>query len=150
MCHPETGLVGDSRLRLRMTLMMEHFQINAAYSVRCLMSEAMPDLNPIAERIVAVNRMSALLVPGNLGRIRSPVIFFAVELFENRRIELRRDTKIDMRPFDRARAALGDLIDSMQISPIGRCSARSKSPVHRPGTCVSFVNPKVSQYQDFP
>ena len=78
------------------------------------MSEAVADLNPIAERIVTVHRMSALLMPRDFCRVRSPVIFFAVKLFQDRRIEFRRDTKIDMRPFDRACAALGDLIDLMK------------------------------------
>src|ERR1044071_4764113 len=78
------------------------------------MREPMADLNPIAERIVAVNRVPALLMPGNLARIRSPVEFLAVEFLQDRRVKLRRDAKVDVRPFDRARAALGDSIDAVE------------------------------------
>src|SRR5437870_4357957 len=74
----------------------------------------MADLNAIAKRIITVNRVTALLMPRDLRRVRSPVIFFAVEFSQDRRIDRRVDTKIDMRPFDRARAALGDLIDATQ------------------------------------
>src|ERR1043166_4185451 len=84
--------------------------------------ESMADLNAIAERIVAVNGMAALLVPRNLCRIRSPIEFSPVELFENRRIQLRRNPKIDMRAFDGSRAPLGDLVDFAQnheLSGIG-------------------------------
>src|SRR4026207_908359 len=78
------------------------------------MPESMADLNPVAERIVAVNRMTALLVPRNLRRIGSPVIFFTIKFFQNRRVELRRDAKVDMGTFDRTRAPLRNLIDFVQ------------------------------------
>ena len=113
------------------------------------MPEPMADLNPIAERIVTVNGMPALLVPRNLRRIRSPVIFFAVKFFQNRRIELRRDAKVDMRTFDRARATLGDLIDLCRMTncPVfGTVSVTCSSP----GTCASSVKPNVSRYQILP
>src|SRR5215510_3250405 len=82
--------------------------------MRRLVAEAMPDLNPVAERIVSVNRVAALLVPRNLRRVRSPVVFLAIEFFQDRRIERGIDAKIDMRPFDRSRATLGHLVDPMQ------------------------------------
>ena len=76
--------------------------------------EPMADLNAIAERIIAVDRVTALLVPRDLRRVRSPVVFFTIEFFQDLRINLGVDAKIDMRSFDRARAALGHLIDAVQ------------------------------------
>src|SRR2546430_12910184 len=45
----------------------------------------MPDLKPIAKRIVTVDRMAALFMPRNLRGIRSPVKLASIEFFEDRR-----------------------------------------------------------------
>src|SRR5205823_7320519 len=74
----------------------------------------MSDLNPIAKRIVTVDCMLTLLVPRNLRGIRSPVKLAPIEFFEDRRVKLRSDAKIDVRTLDRARAPLSDLIDFVQ------------------------------------
>ena len=90
--------------------------------MRSLASKSMPNLNSIAEWIIAVHGMPALLVPRNFRRIRSPVIFSPVEFFQYRWLKIRRDAKIDVRPFHCARAPLGDLIDLMkndQLSAVG-------------------------------
>src|SRR5690242_13215671 len=90
--------------------------------MRTLMAKPVPDLNSIAKWIVAVHRMSALFMPGNFRRIGSPVIFSPLKFFQYRWIEIRRDTKIHVRPFDRARAPLGHLIDRVEndeLSTVG-------------------------------
>src|SRR5919109_3913306 len=76
--------------------------------------ESVSNLNPISERVIPINRVTALLVPGDLSRIRPPVVFLAAEFLQDHRIDGGIDAKIDVRSFDRARAALGNLIDSMQ------------------------------------
>src|SRR5918999_801665 len=78
------------------------------------------DLNAIAEGIVAVDGVAALLVPRNLGRIRSPVVFLAVEFFQDRRIDRGVDAKIDMGSLDRSRATLRDLLDAAQNYQLAR------------------------------
>src|SRR6516165_10462116 len=80
----------------------------------------MPDLYPIAERIIAIHRVAALFVPGDFRGIRSPIVFFPVEPLKNGRIQFRCDAKIDMWSLDRPRAALGDLIHSMQNHQLSR------------------------------
>ena len=80
----------------------------------------MPDLYPVAEGIIAIDRMAALFMPGDFRGIRPPVVFFAVEPLKNRRVQFRCDAKIDMRSFDRPRAALGNLIHSMQNHQLSR------------------------------
>src|SRR5206468_7965873 len=74
----------------------------------------MPDLNPVTERIVTVDRMAALFMPGNFRGIRSPVKLAPIEFFEDRRVELRCNAKVNVRPLDRARTALRHLIDFVQ------------------------------------
>ena len=76
--------------------------------------EPMPDLYSVAEGIIPIDRVTALFVPGNFRGIRPPVVFFSVEPFKDRRVELRRDPKINVRSLDRARASLCDLIDLAQ------------------------------------
>ena len=86
------------------------------------MTESVPELNSVAKWIIAVNRMSALFMPGNFRRIRSPVIFPPVKFFQYRWIKLRRDAKIDVWSFDRARAAISDFVDPVEndeLSAIG-------------------------------
>ena len=70
----------------------------------------MPDLYPITEGIIPIDRVSALFVPGNFRGIGSPVVFFSIEPFKNGRVQFGSDPKIDVRPLDRARASLSDLI----------------------------------------
>src|SRR5439155_6821466 len=74
----------------------------------------MSDLNPIAKRIVTVDCMLTLLVPRNLRGIRSPVKLAPIEFFEDRRVKLRSDAKIDVRTLDRACTTLGDLIHLLE------------------------------------
>ena len=74
----------------------------------------MPNLDPIAEGIIPIDRVTALFVPRNFRGIRSPVVFLPVEPFKDRRVQLRCDAKIDVWSLDRARAALRDLIHSVQ------------------------------------
>jgi hypothetical protein len=69
-----------------------------------------PDLYPVTEGVVPINRVTALFVPGNFRGIRPPVVFFSVEPFKDRRIQLRRDPKINVRSLDGARAPFRDLI----------------------------------------
>src|SRR6266850_5051946 len=80
----------------------------------------MPDLYPVTEGIITVDRVTALFVPGNFRGIRAPVVFFSVEPFKYRRVKIRRDTEIDVRSLDRARASFGDLIDLAQNHELSR------------------------------
>jgi hypothetical protein len=80
----------------------------------------MANLYSVAERIVTVHRMAALFMPWYFRRVRAAVVFFTIEFFENRRIKLRRDAKVDMGSLDGARAALGDLIDFAQDHKLSR------------------------------
>src|SRR5437867_10637914 len=47
----------------------------------------MPDLNPVPKRIVTVDRMAALFMPGNFRGIRSPVKLAPIEFFLDRRVK---------------------------------------------------------------
>ena len=90
--------------------------------MRRLASKPVPDLNSIAKWIVAINGMSALFMPGNFRRIGSPIIFSPGEFFQYRWVKIRRDAKIEVRPFDRARAPLSHLIDPVEndeLSAVG-------------------------------
>lgn len=90
--------------------------------MRSLMPEPVSNLNSVAKWIIAVNRMSALFMPGNFRRIGSPVIFPPVKFFQYRWIKLRRDAKIDVWSFDRARAPLSHLVDPVEndeLSAVG-------------------------------
>src|SRR5207253_7712877 len=80
----------------------------------------MPDLNPIAKRIVTVDRMAALFMPGNFRGIRSPVKLAPIEFFEDRRVKLRRDAEIDVRSLDRPCTTLGDLIHLVENHELPR------------------------------
>ncbi len=80
----------------------------------------MPDLYPVAEGIIAINRVTTLFMPGNFRRIRPPVVFFPVEPLKNRRVQFRGDAEINMRSFDCARAALGDLIHLCENHELSR------------------------------
>src|SRR5258708_5663540 len=80
----------------------------------------MPDLYPVTEGIITVDRVTALFVPGNFRGIRAPVVFFSVEPFKYRRVKIRRDTEIDVRSLDRARASLRDLIHATQNHQLSR------------------------------
>ena len=80
----------------------------------------MPDLYPITEGIIPIDRVSALFVPGNFRGIRAPVVFFSVEPFKDRRVHFRRDPEIDVRSLDGARASLSDLIDTMENDQLSR------------------------------
>ena len=82
--------------------------------------ESVADLDSVAEWIVTIHRMAALLVPGNFRRIRSPIELSAVEPFENRRVNFRRDAEINVWPFDGASASLGDFGDAMQDHELSR------------------------------
>ena len=109
----------------------------------------MPDLYPVAEGIIPIDRVTALFVPGNFRGIRPPVVFFSVEPFKDRRVQLRCDAKIDVWSLDRARASFGDLIHRARITscPVfGTVSVTCASP----GTCPPSVRPNVSRYQVFP
>src|SRR5439155_23951675 len=74
----------------------------------------MPDLNPIAKRIVTVDRMAALFMPRNLRGIRSPVKLASIEFFEDRRVKLRRAAEIDVRSLDRPCTTPGALIHLLE------------------------------------
>ena len=74
----------------------------------------MPDLYSVTEGIIPIDRVTALFVPRNFRGIRAPVVFFPVEPFKDRRVQLRCDAKINVWSLDRARAAFGDLIDAME------------------------------------
>ena len=96
---------------------VERNEAYESFSAVCYLTASfkpMSNLNAVAERIVTVHRMAALFMPWYFRRVRSPVVFFTIELFENRRIKLGRDAKIDMRTFDRTGAALRDLIDAVE------------------------------------
>src|SRR5436309_3186972 len=108
------------RLSIELFKRFERFELFEPRSFKplTLMSgvwfKPMPDLNPVPKRIVTVDRMAALFMPGNFRGIRSPVKLASIEFFEDRRVELRRNAKIDVRTLDRARAPLSDLIDFVQ------------------------------------
>ena len=84
----------------------------------------MPNLYPVAEGIIAIDRVTALFVPGNFRGIRPPVVFFSVEPFKDRRVQFRRDPKIDVRSLDRARAPFRDLIHAMENDQLSRVRHR--------------------------
>ena len=50
--------------------------------------EPMSDLYTVPEGIIPVDRVTALFVPGNLRGIRAPVVFFPIEPFKDRRVQL--------------------------------------------------------------
>ena len=99
----------------------------------------MPDLYPIAEGIIPIDRVTALFVPGNFRGIRPPVVFFSVEPFKDRWVQFRRDPKINMWSLDRACAPFRDLIDTVENDQLpcvrhGECNllfARHLSPFHQ-------------------
>src|SRR5262249_45704725 len=86
--------------------------------------KSVPNLYPVTEGIIAINRVTALFVPGNFRWIRTPVVFFSVEPFKNRRIQFRRDPEIDVRPLHRARAPFCDLIHFAQNHELSRVRHR--------------------------
>ena len=103
----------------------------------------MPDLYPITEGIIPIDRVSALFVPGNFRGIRPPVVFFSVEPFKDRRIQFRRDPKIDVRSLDRARAPFSDLIDAVENDQLSRVRHGERElfltrhlPVFRQTECI--------------
>src|SRR4029434_10303222 len=103
----------------------------------------MPDLYPITEGIIPIDRVSALFVPGNFRGIRPQVVFFSVEPFKDRRIQFRRDPKIDVRSLDRARAPFSDLIDAMENDQLSRVRHGERElfltrhlPVFRQTECI--------------
>src|SRR2546430_10694487 len=81
----------------------------------------MPDLKPIAKRIVTVDRMAALFMPRNLRGIRSPVKLASIEFFEDRRGKLPRDAGNDGRapasPWTTP-AALFHLLEKHELPPV--------------------------------
>src|SRR5215813_6855726 len=86
--------------------------------------KSVPNLYPVTEGIIAINRVTALFVPGNFRWIRTPVVFFSVEPFKNRRIQFRRDPEIDVRPLNRARAPFRNLIHLTQNHELSRVRHR--------------------------
>src|SRR5437773_11912990 len=70
----------------------------------------MPDLNPVPKRIITIDCMPALLVPRNLSGIRSPVKLAPIEFFEDRRVKLPSDAKVNVRAPYRARTARPPLV----------------------------------------
>src|SRR5262245_26275097 len=86
----------------------------------------MADLYSVTEGIIAINRVTTLFVPGNFRGIMTPVVFFSVEPFKDRRIKIRGDTKIDVRSLDRARASLSDLIDTVENHQLPRVRYRER------------------------
>ena len=89
----------------------------------------MPDLYSVAEGIIPIDRVTALFVPGNLRGIRPPVVFFPVEPFKDRRVQLRRYAKIDMRSLDGTRAPFRHLIDLAQNHELSRVRHRERELV---------------------
>src|SRR5258706_12462198 len=69
------------------------------------------DLDPVAEGIVAVHRVLVRLVPGDLRRVETPVALAEFEALVDRRIVLRGNPKIDVRPAEALRAAIGHFVD---------------------------------------
>src|SRR5262245_6546978 len=84
----------------------------------------MADLYSVTEGIITINGVTPLFVPGNFRWIRTPVVFFSVEPFKDRRIQFRRDSKIDVRPLNGARAPFCDLIHFAQNHKLSRVRYR--------------------------
>src|SRR5262245_56671715 len=87
----------------------------------------MANLYPVAEGIIAINRVTTLFVPGNFRWVRTPVVFFSVEPFKDRRIQFRRDPEIDVRHLHRTRAPFRDLIHFAQNHELSRVRYRKRS-----------------------
>src|SRR4051794_14258311 len=77
-------------------------------------AERLPDLDAVAEGVIAVDGVAASLVPGDLGGVRAPVVLLAVKALEDSRIALGRDAEVDVRALHRPRAALRHLVDTVQ------------------------------------
>src|SRR4051812_42036679 len=77
------------------------------------MLKGLTDLDAVTERIVAVHGMSADLMPGDLGRILSPVELALLEPTEDRWIVLVRNAEVDVRALDPL-YSLREPVDSLE------------------------------------